>query len=229
MSHLPRRPEPELMDLEHEALAYAAADFRDVNTRFVDRLLELVDAIETRPGVSPVRGLDLGCGPGDIPVAVALRRPRWSIVAVDAADAMLRIARRRAGGVRNVRFVRDDAKTLTSLDGPFDVIFSNSLLHHLPDPMPFWRQVKRLLRPGGVCFLRDLARPAYEQRAAEIVREHAGNESPLLREEFHRSLLSAFTVDEVRQQLQAAGLASLRVERSSDRHLDAWGIAEPPT
>lgn len=36
-----RQPEPELMDLAHEAEAYAAADFSDVNAAFVDRLLSL--------------------------------------------------------------------------------------------------------------------------------------------------------------------------------------------
>lgn len=219
MSALPRRPEPEVMDLEHEARAYADADFDDVNARFVERLVELTSAVEARTA------LDLGCGPGDIPIAVAARRPGWSIVAVDASEPMLRIARSRLArvGVGNLRFVRDDAKTLGTLDGPFDVIFSNSLLHHLPDPAGFWRQVGRLARPGTVFFLRDLARPGSEARARAIVHEYAGTESPTLQEEFHRSLLSAFTPDEVREQLRAAGLSSLRVQVSSDRHLDVFG------
>lgn len=220
MSQMPRQPEPELMDLDHEAQAYADADFRDVNARFVERLLELV------PPHQPMRALDVGCGPGDIPIDVAGRCPGWSITAVDAADAMLRIARQRAARARvqNLRFVRDDAKTLASLDDGFDVIFSNSLLHHLPDPSGFWRQLKRLSRPGTVVFLRDLARPASVHDADRIVLQYAGNESATLQEEFRRSLLSAFTIDEARVQLDAANLHELQVDMSSDRHFDVWGV-----
>jgi len=217
---MPRQPEPELMDLEHEARAYADADFRDVNARFVERLLELA------PAGQPLRALDLGCGPGDIPIEVARRCPRWSITAVDAADAMLRIAMERAADAKvgNLRFVRDDAKTLALIDGGFDVIFTNSLLHHLPDPSGFWRQVKRLSKPGTVLFLRDLARPASARDADRIVARYAGNESTTLRDEFRRSLLSAFTLDEVRAQLDTADLSWSRVAMSSDRHLDVWGV-----
>lgn len=208
------------MDLEHEARAYANADFRDVNARFVERLLELATSNQ------PLRALDLGCGPGDIPIEVGRRCPRWSITAVDAADAMLRIATRRADDakVRNLCFIHDDAKTLASLHDSFDVIFSNSLLHHLPDPSGFWQQVKRLSRPGTVLFLRDLARPASTHDADRIVARYAGDESTTLQDEFRRSLLSAFTIDEVRAQLDVADLRWLRVDMSSDRHLDVWGI-----
>jgi 2-polyprenyl-3-methyl-5-hydroxy-6-metoxy-1,4-benzoquinol methylase len=213
-----RRPEPELMDLPDEARAYADADFRDVNLRFVDAVLA-----HAGPG-DALRVLDLGCGPGDIPIEVARRRPNWSVTAVDAADAMLAIARDRAAAARvtNVTFLLDDAKRLASVAGAFDVVFSNSLLHHLPDPLPFWRRVRELVRPGGAVFLRDLMRPASEAEATRVVQTYAGGESKLLQDEFHRSLLSAFTIDEVKQQLRTAGL-SLGVRGSSDRHLDAVG------
>ena len=63
MSHgMPRQPEPEYMDLPEEAAAYAEADFADVNEAFVERLLEHVGAREEE------LALDLGTGPGDIPL-----------------------------------------------------------------------------------------------------------------------------------------------------------------
>lgn len=207
------------MDLPHEAHAYAEADFRDVNARYVQRVLEVAGDRKA------ARLLDLGCGPGDIPVALAQLRPAWSLVAVDGAEAMLQIARQRARTARatNLRFVRDDAKTLGMLEGTFDVISSNSLLHHLPDPSPLWKQVCRLAGRGAVAMIRDLARPPSDVDAEQLVTRHAGGESPTLRDEFHRSLLAAFTVDEVKEQLRHAGLGHLQVAMTSDRHLDIWG------
>jgi ubiquinone/menaquinone biosynthesis C-methylase UbiE len=215
-----RQPEPELMDLRDEAAAYAAADFSAVNAAFVERLLELAG------GVAAVRAVDLGTGPADIVIRVARARPGWNIDAVDGAAAMIEIANRAvaaAGVSTRIRLHLADAKHTGLAAGGYDVVFSNSLLHHLPDPLPWWREIRRLGRPGGVIFIRDLFRPASPDAARAIVQQHAGGESELLREEFWRSLLAAFTLEEVREQLAAAGLDGLTVQASSDRHLDVFG------
>src|SRR5437867_2197984 len=126
-----RQPEPELMDLPDEALAYANADFDEVNSAFVARLLELSDDLVE------ARALDLGCGPADITVRVAAARPLWQITAVDGSPAMLDIARRAvaAAGVSDrIALLRADAKASGLPARSFDVIFSNSLLHHVSDP-----------------------------------------------------------------------------------------------
>jgi len=213
-----RRPEPELMDLPAEAAAYAAADFSAVNGAFVERLLELVG---NRPDV---RAIDLGTGPGDIALRVARARPSWRIMAIDASDAMLAIARQAAGDLTNVRFALADAKGTGFPDRSFDVIFSNSLLHHMPDALPLWREIARLAAPGAAIFVRDLMRPSSEDDVRRLVELHTGGESALLKEEFHRSLLAAFTIDDVRAQLSATGLAHLAVTASSDRHVDISGL-----
>jgi ubiquinone/menaquinone biosynthesis C-methylase UbiE len=213
-----RRPEPELMDLPAEAAAYAAADFSAVNAAFVERLLQLVGS---RPDV---RAIDLGTGPGDIAIRVARARPSWRVMAIDGSEPMLAIARRDAGDLSNVRFTSADAKGTGFPDGSFDVILSNSLLHHMRDPLPLWREIARLAAPGATIFVRDLMRPSSEDDVRRLVDLHAGNESALLKEEFHRSLLAAFTLDEVRGQLAATTLAHLTVCASSDRHLDIFGL-----
>jgi ubiquinone/menaquinone biosynthesis C-methylase UbiE len=214
-----RCPEPELMDLPAEAAAYAAADFAGVNAAFVDRLTELVG---NRSGV---RTIDLGTGPGDIALRVARARPSWRLMAVDASEAMLAIARTAAGNLSNVRFALADAKATGFPDGSFDVIFSNSLLHHMPDALPLWREIARLAAPGATIFVRDLMRPASEAEAGRLVELHAKSESGLLKQEFHRSLLAAFTADEIREQLRATGLECLNLQPSSDRHVDVFGVA----
>lgn len=209
------------MDQPDEVDAYASADFREVNARFANHAMELVGERAS------LDVLDIGCGPAEATITIAVARPGWRVVGVDASEPMLAVARKRAGAAKcgtNVRFEIADAKSLAPSLGTFDLIISNSLLHHLPAPAGFWESIRRAAKPRATVFVRDLARPADEATARRIVDASAGGESKLLQEEFYRSLLAAFTIDEVREQIAAAGLISLRVERSSDRHLDVSGI-----
>jgi len=220
---VPRLAEPEVMDLDAEVRAYACADFAEVNAAFVERLLAVAGPR------SAVQAVDLGTGPGDIPLRVASARPGWRITAVDASEAMLRWARSavvRAGVADRIRLVRADAKTLPFAAGTFDVVFSNSILHHLSSPERLWSEIRRVGRPGAAVFVRDLARPADAKTAWQIVRQYAARESSLLQEECYRSLRAAYQPDEVRDQLRAAGLRTLEVANVTDRHLDVFGCLE---
>lgn len=207
------------MDDPQEAGVYARADFREVNERFVADLLA-----EYGP-TGEIVALDLGCGPADIPLRLRMQRPRWRILAMDASWPMLELARQdaRFDGDARVLFVRGIAQYIPVRGGSAALIFSNSLLHHLPDPMPLWREIARVAAPGARLFLRDLMRPASEDEARRIVNEYAGREPPLLQEEFFRSLLAAFTPEEVRRQTEQAGLGGLRVRPVTDRHMDVTG------
>lgn len=208
------------MDLPHEAAAYAQADFAEVNAAFVQRLLEFSG---TR---AEAYALDLGTGPGDIPIRLVQARPAWRIAALDVSMPMLWHA---ADGARNagvwptIDLVQVDAKALPLRPDAFDVVFSNSILHHVSDTDSFWQELKRVAKPGAHVLVRDLARPETLQAADAIVEEYAAGESDLLREEFHRSLLAAYTPGEVRERLRRNGLATLEVAMVSDRHLDVFG------
>ena len=206
------------MDVPEEVEAYASADFREVNRRFVDCALEL--ASKTR---GPLNILDLGCGPGDITISLAKSLPTAHVLGIDASEPMLAIARERATGIGNVGFAIADAKDLAAQVGSFDLIVSNSLLHHLPDATGFWASIRRVGKPGAGVLIRDLARPSSEASAANIVARHARGESAILQQEYYRSLLAAFTPEEVRRQLRDAHLDRLGVQMVSDRHFDVTG------
>lgn len=214
--------EPELMEGEAQARAYAEADFSEPNGAFVARAEILVGALfdEAR------RVVDLGCGPADIPIRLARRHPRWRIDAVDGSRAMLAHARdavRREGLEGRVRPVLAELTALPLPSAGYDLILSNSLLHHLHDPAVLWRAITRLGRPGAPVLVMDLARPADEPTARRLVDEHAAGAPEVLRRDFFHSLCAAFTPDEVRAQLAAAHLRDLQVERISDRHLTVSG------
>jgi hypothetical protein len=78
--------------------------------------------------------------------------------------------------------------------------------------------------PGTAIFVVDLLRPTSEAEAARLVETYCGNEPTILKHDFFHSLLAAFTLDEVRAQLQAGALSSLRVLAVSDRHLAVHGV-----
>jgi SAM-dependent methyltransferase len=230
-----RIPEPEVMDDRAEVAAYAAADFTEVNRACARRAWAAVRRATRRGGATGRRrrgrALDLGTGPAEIPIFFCRLAPGWRVTAVDASPNMLRAARanvERAGLGRRIALRRGDAKRLRGLRGRFDLVFSNSLLHHLEDPVPFWREARRLLRPGGALMVQDLLRPRTRREARRLVRLHAGEATPLLRQLFHQSLLAAFSLREVRAQLRAAGLHGLAVRRISDRHLAVSGRPRPP-
>ncbi len=215
-----REPESESMDVTEEADAYAEADFAGVNTAFVSRLLYLVG--EQKPALC----LDLGTGPGDIPARIIRHGVPWRIIGADMSRPMLAHAKRAvntAGFRWAINLACTDAKSMPFPPATFDIIFSNSILHHLSDTRPFWTEIKRVGKPGAFVMLRDLARPESPEAARAIVSRHAEYESSMLQEEYYRSLLAAYTPDELRVQIASAQMPLLRVETVSDRHLDVFG------
>jgi SAM-dependent methyltransferase len=215
-----RIPEPELMDEAEQAAAYAGADFQAPNQAFVDRFLALA------PDLDRGRVVDLGCGPADIPIRLALARPGLELVGVDGSEAMLahgRDAAARAGVADRIELVRARLPGPPP-DGPFAAVLSNSLLHHLPDPAVLWNEIRRLGAAGAPVLVVDLFRPPSREAASRLVAEHAAGEPEVLRRDFEASLLAAFTPAEIRAQLEAAGLAAaLAVETISDRHVAVRG------
>lgn len=216
-----RRPEPELMDSEAQTLAYAEADFEASNELFATSLqAEFPDL--------PEHGTmaDLGCGPADICIRLARRLPGWRIRGIDAGENMLKHAARavkHAGLETRVSLQQAYLPDPALGQGIYDAVTSNSLLHHLPDPTTLWRSALQLGRPGAPVLVMDLVRPESELEAAALVDAYAADAPPVLRDDFYNSLLAAYTVDEIKQQLETAGLGHLRVSRPSDRHWLASG------
>lgn len=210
--------EPELMDDPAQAEAYARADFEGPNALFCERLAH-------QPLPEGAHVLDLGCGPADIPIRLAAERPGQHFWAVDGAAAMLDHARKRLSATGlggRVTLVHGRLGALSLPERSFDVVLSNSLLHHLHDPSLLWREVAVRGRPGAWVQIMDLRRPPDAGSADAIVARYAGDEPPILRRDFAASLRAAFTPGEVMAQLRAAGL-SLSVSVPSDRHLMVTG------
>jgi ubiquinone/menaquinone biosynthesis C-methylase UbiE len=208
--------EPEVMDTEAEALEYDAMDFLAINTLFAQRAVELGSRI--------AQVLDLGTGTARIPILIAQARPEWQIMAIDLAESMLAIAREnvvRAKLETQIQLQFMDAKQLPYPSSSFDGVISNSLIHHLPDPLPFFQELKRVLKPQGFLLLRDLLRPSSPAIADAMVTEMGTEYSPHQIQLFRDSLGAAFTLSEIQSLVETVGLADVKVYQSSDRH---WTI-----
>lgn len=215
-----RIPEPELMDGADQAAAYAGADFEEPNSHFVRLFSEHVG----KPA-GPV--LDIGCGPGDIVLRLARRYPEVAVHGLDGADAMLAFAREALAAepelAPRVEFVLGTVPGAVLPADAYAAVTSNSLLHHLHDPMVVWNMIRAVTQPGAAVLVMDLFRPADRAAAARIVDTYGAGEPEVLRTDFFNSLVAAFTPDEVREQLRRAGLAGLVVDTVSDRHLLVHG------
>ena len=212
--------EPEVMDSFEDAEAYDAMDLTEVNIAFLERVLEL--------GAGEGRFLDVGTGPAAIPIMLAQRLPAVEVIGIDLSPNMLELGDfhiTEAGLTDRITLAQADAKDLPYPSQFFDAVLSNSMIHHIPDPLPMLREVSRVIRSDGLILIRDLIRPKTTEAALGLVEQHASGATPYQKKLFYESFLAAFTILEVEDMLAQVNLPGTVVVQSSDRH---WSIERPP-
>ena len=108
---------------------------------------------------SPMRLLDFGCGPGTITVDLGeVLAPDGSVVGIDSSEDVVAQARAHAeqSGSTNVTFETRSIIETGFPDAEFDVAFAHQVLQHLPDPVAALKEAKRVLKPGGLCAVREV-------------------------------------------------------------------------
>ncbi len=218
---LARVLEPEAMDSLDEALAYDAMHHQEVNRRFVEDLLAAGLRAASQQADEPIEVLDLGTGTAQIPIELCQQAPNVRVVATDLAVAMLDVARANIEVESlsdRIMLDRADAKALPYDEGQFACVIHNSLVHHSPEPERVLAETLRVVRPGGLLFVRDLIRPASEEQLVQWVEQYAAEETARQRELLAASLRAALTLDEVRALVKPLGVPALNVQPTSDRH-----------
>ena len=218
---LQRVLEPEVMDTPDEARAYNAMDHSAVNRLFVDDLLSA--------GGLTGEVLDLGTGTALIPIELCRRAPDARVLAIDLSVAMLDLARNNveiAGLTSQIMLDRIDGKSLPYDDGRFVAVISNSIVHHIPEPLGVLKESWRVLSPGGLVFVRDLLRPQDDATVRQLVELYAGEATPHQRQLFDDSLRAALSLAEIRQLVALLGSDVQSVQQTSDRHW-TWSARKP--
>lgn len=129
--------------------------------RYDEMLARLVDYLP--PSASNI--LELGCGTGNLSLALAERYPEASLTFLDAAPEMLEVTRARLerahpSSVRRARFVETVFEKIDSGLGSFDLVTSSISLHHVVDKESLYRNIYALMVPGGTFRFSDQLRGA---------------------------------------------------------------------
>ena len=151
--------------------------------------------------------LDLGSGGGfDCFIAGPKVGPEGRVIGVDMTSEMLGKAREGLGqyrshsGLDNVEFRLGEIEHLPIADGSVDVVISNCVINLSPDKRQVWREIARVLKPGGRVAVSDLA--LLKPLPAEV-RDDL--------EALVGCIAGAELVDEIRRSVLDAGLDSLKM------------------
>lgn len=226
---LKRVLEPEVMDSPQEAADYDAMDHLAVNRAFVADFLAAAKSADINLAAPGTRMLDLGAGTAQIPIELVRQEPRARVLAIDLAASMLELARRNVAAAEmenKIELDQVDAKRLPYADGQFAAAISNSIVHHIPEPAVALAEACRVVRSGGLVFVRDLLRPHSDAEVKSLVNAYASEANERQRQLFDASLRAALSLDEIRETVVRLGFDPDTVRQTSDRHW-TW-IAQQP-
>jgi SAM-dependent methyltransferase len=161
--------------------------------------------------------VDLGCGGGiDVFLAAAKVGPTGRAIGIDMTPEMLELARRNAeqSGATNVEFHQATIDRLPLADASVDCVISNCVINLAPDKPAVFREIARVLKPGGRLAVSDIAlkRPLPPELAGDL-------------SAYVGCIAGAIAIDEYRAGLLAAGFEAVEViDSGSD--LNAYAKVE---
>jgi ubiquinone/menaquinone biosynthesis C-methylase UbiE len=167
---------------------------------------------------TPIRVLDVGVGRARIPIEICRQRSGIEITGIDCRPTILRRARHeidRAGLTGAIHVQQADACALPFPDDSFEAVISNSLIHHLPRRRDALSEMIRVLRSGGLLFVRDSPpQPDAAIIARALLRIAVERESRIDR----AGLPNPLSLDDARQLAAEAGIPAEWVRRCGLRH-----------
>ena len=204
-----RVPEPDLiMENPDNVREYRDAGLVTGNgsSVYLFNMLLLSGAI--KPGSTIV---DLACGPANLLIELATMHPEASFIGIDLSAEMLACAEdlRAKAGANNVQFIVGDITRLDMLaDQSADTVMSTLSLHHLPEASMLaqcFREIGRVLRPGGDVHLMDFASLKRVATTQYFVRDRTAGLGEFLTRDYENSLKAAFRVGDFASLLPLLG------------------------
>jgi SAM-dependent methyltransferase len=165
-----------------------------------------------RPGETV---LDLGCGGGlDVFLAAGKVGPTGKAIGIDMTDEMLELSRRNAAGRMNVEFHKATIDNMPLPDSSVDCVISNCVINLAPDKPAVFREIARVLKPGGRLAVSDIAlkRPLPPEIGNDLM-AYVG------------CVAGAILIDDYRNWLAAAGFDAVEII-DTGKDLNAYAQVE---
>lgn len=149
---------------------------------------------------------DLGCGGGlDVFLAADRVGPTGKAIGIDMTPEMLERARRNAAGRTNVEFHHATIDQLPLADQSVDCVISNCVINLAPDKQAVFREIARVLKPGGRLAVSDIAlKQSLPPEIAADVMAYVG------------CIAGAVLIDDYRTGLLAAGFDAVQIIESGN-------------
>lgn len=146
-----------------------------------------------RPGEVVV---DLGSGGGlDVFLAAQKVGPTGKAIGIDMTPEMIELAKKNGtkGGITNVEFHLTSIDNLPLLDASVDVVISNCVINLAPEKSAVFREIARVLKPGGRLAISDIAlkKPLPTEIAKDVMAYVGCISGAMLIEEYERNLINA--------------------------------------
>lgn len=151
------------------------------------------------------RVLDLGCGSGILLSMIAQLNPQCQFLGVDLSLPMLEKAKKISNdkGLFNISFREEDICQLSTIkDNSIDVLCSSMALHHLPDLHHLnetFKQISRVLKPGGFLYINDFGKLKKEKSIDYFVSRSGLEQNSILAKDYYYSLKAAFSIEEFKK------------------------------
>jgi len=163
--------------------------------------------------------LDLACGPANQLVQIARLNPQARFIGIDASSEMLGHARATLDRCQtdNISLQPGDICALNGFaDASVDVVISTLSLHHLPDVASLhacFREIRRVLKPGGGLLLIDFGRLRRRQTQEFFATDRTDQQLPIFTEDYRNSLRAAFSPEEIRLAARVLG-SNIKIQRT---------------
>jgi ubiquinone/menaquinone biosynthesis C-methylase UbiE len=145
---------------------------RFVNRTFTKWFKHIAENVKDRQ-ISGVI-LDIGTGPGRLPIEIAKQMPDVEVIGIDLSEDMVRIANRNAEKEElstRVKFRVGSAYATGFLDDSVDLVTSTGMIHHLQEPISAFNEIHRILKGGAEAWIYDGRKDVTKTEFEETVRK----------------------------------------------------------